>query len=309
MTGSTDGRPAQGRPGASPEVLGTAAALAAATIWGATLAMTRLGVAEQAAAFGPHDMVLLRFAAPAALLLPLAWRSLDRLRRLEPARLLALLAGGGAPFVLVVGAGLQQAGSADAGALLPGTLPLWVTAASLLAGRQGPALQARQLLGLGLVALAALLVAGPGLLAGDAWMGTGLLLLAAWLAAGYTLALRRSGLAPLEATALVSLGSVLAFLPLYLFALEPGLARAPWAEVAMHAAWQGGVSGIAAPVAFAIAVARLGPQRAAAFAALSPLAAALFGLVLMGEAPEWLAAAGLVASAAGVALSAGTARR
>jgi drug/metabolite transporter (DMT)-like permease len=295
MSGPTDGPPAQGRPGASPEAFGTAAALGAATIWGATLALTRLGVTQEEAAFGPHDMVLLRFAGPAVLLLPVAWRSLKRLRDLAAARLLTLLAGGGAPFVLMVGTGLQQAGSADAGALLPGTLPLWVAAASLLAGQQGPALEGRQVLGLALMALAVPLVAGPALLAGDAWLGTGLLLLAAWLAAGYTLALRQSGLAPLEATALVSLASLLAFLPLYLFALEPALPRAHWADVVLQAAWQGGVSGIAAPVAFA-------------FAALSPLAAALLGLVLMGEAPEGLAAAGLLASAAGVALSAGSAR-
>uniref|UniRef100_UPI0038CBFE62 hypothetical protein n=1 Tax=Falsiroseomonas oryzae TaxID=2766473 RepID=UPI0038CBFE62 len=76
-------------PARHADALGVAAALGAATIWGGALAMTRVGVAEASAALGPHDMVLLRFLAPAALLLPVALRVLPRLR---PGQLWLLLA-------------------------------------------------------------------------------------------------------------------------------------------------------------------------------------------------------------------------
>ncbi|WP_146217092.1 EamA family transporter [Falsiroseomonas bella] len=286
--------------------LGLAAGLAAATIWGGALAMTRLGVAAEAAALGPHDIVLLRFLAPALLLLPVAWRALARLRRADLPRLALLLAGGGAPFVLLAGAGLREAAAADAGALLPGTMPLWVAAASLLAGRAGSATPApAQRLGLGLMACSVLLVAGPPALGADGLAGPAMLVSASWLAAGYTLALRRSGLSAPEATALVSLGSVVGFLPYYLLACESGLVAATWGEVAVQAAWQGGLSGLLAPLAFALAVARLGAARAAALGALSPVSAAVFGFALMGEVPAPNVLIGLAAAAMGVVLAAG----
>ncbi|WP_372620643.1 EamA family transporter [Falsiroseomonas sp.] len=292
------------------EAIGLVAGLAAATIWGATLAMTRLGVADAATSLGPHDLVLLRFIGPAALLLPVVLRVLPRLCRADLPHLLVLFAGGGAPFVLLAGAGMQEASAADAGALLPGSMPLWVAAVSLLAGQRGlAAFSACQRLGFALMALAVALVAGPALLEGTGWRGPALLIAASWLAALYTLALRRAGLTALEATALVSLGSVLGFAPLYLLAMEPGIGGAAWAEIALHTVWQGGLSGLLAPMAFAVAVAKLGAARAAAFGALSPATAALFGLVLLGEMPEPIVAAGLVAAGLGVALATREARQ
>lgn len=286
------------------EAAGIAAGLGAATIWGGALAMTRHGVAD-AGALGPHDIVLLRFLAPAALLLPLAWRVLARIGRDEWPRVLALFAGGGAPFVLLAGAGLRDAAAADAGALLPGTVPLWVALLSLAAGRS---VAATQRLGLGLIVAAVAVVAGPALLAGEGWRGPALLIAASWLAALYTLALRGARMTALEATAVVSVLSVVGFVPLYLLVLQPGIPGAGWAQVGVQLAWQGGLSGLLAPVAFALAVARLGAARAASFGALSPAAATGFGVALMGEWPDALACAGLVAAVLGVALAARTPR-
>jgi drug/metabolite transporter (DMT)-like permease len=283
-----------------PELTGIAAGLGAATIWGGALAMTRHGVAD-AGALGPHDIVLLRFAAPALLLLPLAWRALRRVGRAEWPRLVALVAGGGAPFVLLAGAGLREAAAADAGALLPGTVPLWVALLSLGAGR---GVGAGQRVGLGLMLAAVAVVAGPALVAGEGWRGPVLLIAASWLAALYTLALRGMRLSALEATAIVSVASVAGFAPLYLLALQPGIGGAGWGQLAMQLAWQGGLSGLLAPIAFALAVARLGAARAASFGALSPAAATGFGAVLMGELPDAPACFGVVAAACGVALAA-----
>ena len=285
--------------------IGIAAGLVAATIWGATLAVTRIGV-EPGSALAVHDLVLLRFGAPALVLLPFALRALPRIGRRQAVALLFMVAGGGAPFLLLLGSALREAEAAEAGALLPGALPLWVAAASLLKGTvQGHGLTPRRGFGLALMALAVALVAGPEALGG----GTALLLCAGWLAAAYTLALRHGGLAPLEATALVSLASVIGFLPVYAIMLHPGLGAADWGEIALQLAWQGGASGLVAPIAFASAVARLGAGRASAFAALSPVTAACCGFVLIGETPEGLVTLGLLCATVGVAFATWERRR
>lgn len=295
-------RPVRGAAASSGTALGVAAALVAATIWGGALAMTRLGVAP-GGALDPHDITMLRFLGPAFVLLPVLLRAAPRLRGLGVGTLLALLAGGGAPFVLVAGMGLRTAQAAEAGALLPGTVPLCVALLSAVAlgERFGPV----RLLGLALISLSVALVAGPSLLlagAEESWGGHLLLLGAAMLAAGYTVALRRAGLGAWEAAALVSVGSVLAFGPVYLLALEPQLLAAPWHEVALQATCQGVVSGLLAPVAFAVAIGRLGAARAAAFGGLSPAAATLIGVPLLGEAPDVATAAAVVIAGLGVVL-------
>ncbi|WP_170984934.1 EamA family transporter [Roseomonas sp. AR75] len=283
---------------------GLLAGLCAATIWGGALAMTRHGVAAGSGTLAPDDIVLLRFLAPAALLLPIALRRLARLRRDEWRQLAVLFAGGGAPFVLLAGAGLRQAEAADAGALLPGTMPLWVAVTALLSGRAQQGFAAQQRVGLALMALAVALVAGPPLMSAEGPEGPLMLLGASWLSAAYTLALKRSPFKAIEATALVSLGSVATILPIWLLTADPALASAGWKEIATQAAWQGGMSGLIAPVAFAYAVSRLGAARAASLGALSPASAALFGLLLLGESPDPHVALGLVAAALGVGLAA-----
>ncbi len=51
---------------------------------------------------------------------------------------------------------------------------------------------------------------------------------------------------------------MIAVLPLHLLAPGPALAAARWQEVALHLAWQGGLSGLEAPAALGLASATLG---------------------------------------------------
>lgn len=281
---------------------GVAAALAAAAIWGGALAVTRFGVSGEAP-LSPADIAMLRFAGPALLLLPVLRRAWPRLRRVPAALLALLLLGGGAPFVLVAGSGLGIAGAAEAGTLLPGTVPLCV---ALVSWTLGERMGASGLAGLVMIgaAVAAVVLPSVGAGAGSQGAGHALLLLAALLAAGYTIALRRSGLGPWEAVAFVSAGSVLGFGPFYVLAMEPGLAAASWEAIAVQAGFQGVASGILAPVAFAAAVRRLGAAQAAAFGSLSPGAACLAGCALLGEVPTAAATLSILVSGLGIALMA-----
>lgn len=284
----------------SPFPLGIGAGLVASAIWGGALAVTRLGVSGEAP-LGPADIAMLRFAGPALLLLPVLRRAWPRLRRLPAWQPAMLLAGGGAPFVLVAGSGLSIAGAAEAGALLPGTVPLCVALVSALLGER---FGAARCAGLAMIGVAVAVVLLPAVMIAEdgRWPGYLLLLAAAFLSAGYTIALRRSGIGPWEAAAFVSLGSVLMLTPVFLLAPEPRLFGAPLDSVLVQAGFQGLASGVLAPVAFAAAVRRLGSSQAAAFGSLSPGAACLGGFTLLGEVPDGLTLVAVLASAVGVIL-------
>lgn len=212
-----------------------------------------------------------------------------------------LLAGGGAPFVLIAGSGLRIAGAAEAGALLPGTVPLCVALVSALLGER---FGAARFAGIAMIATAVAVVLLPAVLLGadGRWPGYVLLLVAALLSAGYTIALRRSGIGAWEAAAFVSLGSVLMLAPFFLLAPDQGLFSAPLDRVLVQAGFQGLASGVLAPVAFAAAVRRLGPSHAAAFGSLSPGAACFGGFTLLGEVPDGSTLAAVLAAAMGVVL-------
>jgi drug/metabolite transporter (DMT)-like permease len=286
----------------SSSVPGIAGGLAAAAIWGGALAVTRYGVSGETP-FSPADIAMLRFVGPALLLFPTLRRAWPRLRQVPVSLLALLLLGGGAPFVIVAGSGLGIAGAAEAGTLLPGTVPLCVAMVSRLLGER---ISATGLVGLAMISASVAAVVLPSLGAGadDRGAGYALLLTAALLAAGYTIALRRSGLGPWEAAAFVSAGSVLTLGPFYVAVMEPGLMAASWDVIAFQAAFQGLASGILAPVAFAAAVQRLGASPAAAFGSLSPGAACLGGFALLGEVPTVPATMSILASGLGIALMA-----
>ncbi|MBR0672926.1 DMT family transporter [Neoroseomonas soli] len=285
---------------ATPSPLGIAAGLAASAIWGGALAVTRLGVSGDAP-LAPDDIAMLRFAGPALLLLPVLRRAWPRLRRVQAWQLTMLLAGGGAPFVLVAGTGLSIAGAAEAGALLPGTVPLCVALVSAFLGERFGILR---FAGLAMIGSAVAVIVAPSLgMGGDGqWMGYLLLLAAALLASGYTIALRRSGLGPWEAAAFVSAGSVLVLAPFQLLGMDPVAPGIPWHDIALQATYQGLASGILAPVAFAMAVQRLGAAQAAAFGSLSPGAACAGGFALLGEVPNAATALAVLLSGLGVVL-------
>ncbi len=284
----------------APSSLGILAGFSASAIWGGALAVTRLGVSGDAP-LTPTDIAMLRFAGPAAILLPVLIRAWPRLRRVAAWQLLMLLAGGGAPFVLAAGSGLAIAGAAEAGALLPGTVPLCV---ALVSGFLGERFGGARIAGLVIIGAAVAAVVAPAIVTGaeGRWPGYLLLLGAALLGAGYTIALRRSGLGPWEAAAFVSAGSVLSIGPAYLLSMGSGMPMAPFPEVMAQAAFQGMASGVLAPVAFAAAVRRLGASQAAAFGSLSPGMACIAGFALLGEVPDTLTAAAVVASGIGVVL-------
>src|SRR5215472_12722953 len=118
-------------------VIGASCAIAAVAIWAGWLVMMRLGVTTRLSA---SDLTALRFATAGPVLLPIVLRRGLAIDRLSWPGFASVVAGVGAPVVLVIGAGLQFAPVAHAGALFQGTVPLAVAclAAIVLKERIAP---------------------------------------------------------------------------------------------------------------------------------------------------------------------------
>lgn len=266
----------------SPRCSGWAAALATVLLWSGFFLSLRLGAEEK---LPPQALALLRFGIP-ALLLPYYWRHRIRLRRTPLRWQLAMLAGAGLPFFWLGATGMQLAPVAQGSALIPGTVPLMVSLLGLLLWRAPCPLQRRWGLALIALATAILLLGGEP----ELWQGQLCFLGAALLWALFTLAVRRSGLAALDAAALVAVPSALLLLPTLLWSPLPTVSHASvWL-------WQGLLQGIGAgllaALCYAHAIRTLGAEVSSALGSLTPVMAAMLAWWLLGESvtpPVWLA--------------------
>jgi drug/metabolite transporter (DMT)-like permease len=140
------------------------------------------------------------------------------------------------------------------------------------------------------------------------WRGDLLFLLAALLWAGYSLAFRRSGLAPWHGAALVSAWSTLLVLPLWIWwALHEGssLLQVAPETLLFNAVFQGVVAGLLGLWTISAAIIRLGAAQAAAFGALAPVISALGGWWLLGDALSMLDGLAVVCAVIGVLMASG----
>jgi drug/metabolite transporter (DMT)-like permease len=285
---------------------GALCGFAAASIWASWSAMTRFAVTTS---FDPWDVALLRFGLAGLLLTPVVVRRGFALDRLGWLGLAVLIAGAGAPYALVAASALRLAPAAELSALNPGCIPLFVAAIAFAFARETVSAAQRAALAL-IVAGAVLLIAADSTDAGVPWstsrlFGAALALPAALMWAVFTVVMRRADLAPLHAAALVSVGSLVLYLPVYVAWRGATLAQVPLAELAFQTIFQGVLVTIVSLLLYGRAVALLGAAGGAAFGALVPALSALMAIPLLGEWPsatDWL---GIVLISAGVYLASG----
>lgn len=290
---------AQTKPG---YLLGAVYGVAAISIWAGWMSITRLGVTSSLSA---SDLTLLRFGTAGLLLLPVALRSREALRRLGWWRLLILVSGAGAPYAMVATSGLKYAPAAHAGSLVPGVMPLFVALLSCVIFQER--FSKSRLLGYVLILLGGAAIAGITAVAGSGETTKGhlLFLTAAFMWACYTLVLKQSRLAALEGAALVSVGSGLIFLPVFILAGDSRFESAPWSDILFQAVFQGVFATILSLYFFGKAIALLGASSGAAFGALVPALAALLAIPLLGEIPTEIDWFGILLVSAGVFLASG----
>ena len=277
--------------------------LGAAIIWGAWPVVSRLAVVDS---LTPYDVAALRFGVAGLVLLPFF------LRRTTPKRTgigwlraLVLACGAGVPYVVVSVEGLRYAPAGHAGLIVPScmlgftTLGAWLFFGDRPGGLRLLGL-ASILLGLLLVGWTALAGAAPG-----AWRGDLLFIGSGFLWAAYTLGARAWSVSPWQATALVSVLSLLLYLPPYLAVAGLRLLDAPLVPLLGQAVFQGLAAAILALLLYTRAVALLGAARGALFAALVPGMAILLAIPLLDEWPGLGELAGLSLVTLGMATALG----
>lgn len=284
--------------------LGAGAALATILLWAAGLVATRFGVTG---ALTIWDVIFLRMLLPAILLLPvlLRIRPVGLLRPgVNPLWFVVLMAGAGLPFMLISSIGMFFAPAAHAGALMPGSMPLFAALFAVLL--LGERFNAQRRLGTLLMLLGALAVGGWQVFAGtgDTWRGDLMFVCCGALWASYTIALKKTGIGIWQAAAMVYVSAFILYLPLYLLWFDSHLLQAPVFEIGVQLV-QSVASGLLSMAAYGFAVRRLGPAPAAAFAALTPALTALLAIPLLGEWPETVTWIGIGAVSLGVALANG----
>ena len=289
-------------PTTSTYLKGAMFGLGAVSIWAGWSAITRLAVTTGIDAW---DVAALRFGVAGLLLLPVVLRQGLALDRLGWRGLALLIAGGGAPYVLLAAAGLRFAPAHDQAALNPGFMPLFVALIAAIA--LGESVAATRRLGLALILVGALLIVGwhAAVWSTSRTFGHALFLSAAFLWACFTVVMRQTKLDPLHATALVATGSLLTYLPIYLTMHGTRLTLLPTADLVMQAVFQGILVTIVSLILYGRTVDILGASGAAAFGALVPALSALFAMPLLGEWPsatDWL---GIALISAGVYLASG----
>ena len=264
---------------------------------------TRL-VVDQA---GPASLALLRYVLGACCLVPAVLLSRSRAnfarRDLLPIGLLGIAQFG--ILIALLNFGLRSVPSARA-ALIFATFPLLTSLIGAALGRER--LTLRKLSGVLLTIVGVALALGDKTLqrglAADAWIGE-LAVLASAACGAFCSVLYRPYLEKyptLPVSAFAMLASVAFLVPLAagegFFAAPPGLTPVGWLAVAFIGLGSGGGYYL-----WLWALQHATPTRVTAFLALSPVTAAALGAWLLGEPVTRLAALGLVAVAAGLALA------
>ncbi|MFC3284470.1 DMT family transporter [Litchfieldella rifensis] len=259
-------------------ILGLVWATAAIAIWSGSLVMLRLGVTTS---LNAYDLTALRVGVAALLLAPVICRRGFALERLGVGGVLAMVAGFGAPYILLISLGLGTAPASAAGSLNPGVMAV----VSVLLGwrlfgdRLGPA----RIVGVVAILVGASFFAGV-LGAETASVGHLILIFTGMMWAGYALVVRRAGIPALHATAIVAVGSAILYLPVYVAALPKQLPVAPMPDIVMQALFQGVFVSVVAVFAFNRSRELLGPVVGATLPALIPLVTLGLGVIALDEA-------------------------
>jgi drug/metabolite transporter (DMT)-like permease len=263
--------------------------------------------AAASGALRPVDLMLVRYVTPALLLAPLLLRWGFWPKAMPNARAAWAVASGGLLYGLCSFTGARYAPVAHMGALVPGTIPVFVAILAWLIHRQAPT--ARVVAALGALCAGVVLVSAGGQAAAafgassSVLFGDVLFLLAAAVWATYTLSVRGSTMQPLHWVALVAFWN--APVAALIWWLTPDtLLRQAIAAQPGFVAWQVLIQGVFAAIGgnwmFLATMKRLGAVTASATGAAVPAGVAIGGVWLLGESVAPMQMLGIGLTGAGI---------
>jgi drug/metabolite transporter (DMT)-like permease len=287
-------------PATSRSALGALSALSVVLIWASWLVSTRHSAGT---ALTPLDLSLIRYGLPALVLAPVWLRTGLWPKKTPKLPLVLMVLGSGALFFQVVGFGMHHTPASAAGVLLPGSMPFFTALIGMLFLGEKP--DSGRKLGMAAIVLGGLILlagssSGPAL----SWISYVILPIGATCWAIYTHAFKHSGLTAFEGGALIAVWSTIINLALLPF-FGTGLFDVPASEIGLQVLTQGVLSGLVSTILYGWAVRILGGTQAAAYTAITPVAAAFAGGWLLGEPLGAAVIAAALVTGAGVLLSTG----
>ena len=208
----------------------------------------------------PADIALTRFFIPALVLLPLVWKARNIVTAVPTRYLLGMFIGSGLPYLLVAGTAMQFVPVSHGSALVPGTLPLFVTGIAVLFFKQP--LSRHRVAGLVMVLLGIMLFLGASLSSFNFEYTKGhmLFLCGSLMWAIFTISARVANLDALVSAGFISLCSTLLLLlfivtgtlPIHL--ADTPITQWPLTELAVHSSVQGVGAGLIAAFTYLYAV-------------------------------------------------------
>jgi drug/metabolite transporter (DMT)-like permease len=305
---------------------GAAVAAVTVIIWTSFIIVGR-GFAHRS--LTPFDVALARFAGAGAVMLPWTWwrsrthpgpaagpTSFLGLSRLSfrVTALIGVLAGWA--YALLTYNGFVWAPAAHASVLLTGSLPLWTTI--IAAWWVSDRVTAARMWGLACILVGDAFVGGTSLVrslqGGTAWKGDLMFIAASLSWAGYTTAIRRYRIDPVNATVGITVFTSLTYVPAYavlvaLKILPSHLLTAPISEVLLQALFQGLGPVVIAGTTFTMMVGHFGAVRTTMIVSIVPGLSALAAVVILGEPLTWNLLAGLAFVTLGMVVGVSAGRR
>ena len=266
-----------------------------ALIWGAWPVLSRFGVQKT---LSPYDIAALRFMVAGLILLPFVLKKGTGMLGLP--KTLVLTVGQGIPHVLLGILGLAYAPAGHAGVLIPSAMIAVSTIGGWFFLRDRP--EKAVLIGIFVIMVGATLSGWQSMSesGGQAWLGDLLFIAAGALWGIYTIASRAWDVDAFQATALVSVISMLLYLPLYFIWGTPGILSAPVSEIVFQSLFQGVFAAILALLFYTKAVTVLGATRGSIFGGLVPCIASVLAIFVLSEVPSLIEVAGMVLASGGM---------
>jgi drug/metabolite transporter (DMT)-like permease len=281
--------------------LAVAAGVAAALIYAGQFVATRWSMLGT---LTPWDLAAIRFGVAGPLLLPLLVRhGIRRAAGIGWGRGIVLAIAAGAPYTLILYAGLALAPAGHGAVIVTGATPIVSTLLAWL--WLGERSTAARLAGLLLIVAGLVLVSWPGLAGGQGsttWLGDLLFALDAVLWGLFTVLARHWRVDPILGTAVVWT-LALAYVPFYLVTFGPRLLTAPAGELLFQALYQGVGVAILALALYAWAIRVLGAAAGSLFMPLVPVFGVLLAVPVLGEIPTAVQRIGIVGVSIGMVLA------
>nr|WP_319552101.1 DMT family transporter [uncultured Vibrio sp.] len=277
-------------------ILGYAAIFVTLLLWSGFFISLKAGAISE---LHPADIALVRFLIPSVVLLPFVLKNKKAISAIPNKYLTGVVMGSGLPYLLIVGSAMHLAPVSHASALIPGTLPLFVSAIAVIFYQQ--ALSQHRLFGLATVLLGIFVFLFSNAGADYNWsqlQGHLLFLTGSVMWAVFTISARVAnlnahvcaGFVAIASLALLTIAVGFGWADSYL-AITP-IKYWPWKELFGHALLQGVGAGLIASYTFIYAIRVIGAEASAAFGSLTPVVATLIAIPIFDEQPDtltWLA--------------------